>query len=250
MPKTAAFKVSMSLKGALPSVKTHMRTVLFMVAEEAKHEWIKLARRELHSTAYAYVDGIGDPIYRKNEIAIKLTGWLPNALENGIPPFDMKKGFLKSKKAKLTKKAGGGRYLTIPLQLKSYGSHGDSPPVMPSGIYKRASQLKLGQSLTLPKRYEGYGLKTRLSADIKRWGHYTWKTSPFQSIMKLPKWRGLLPTAAGQQSMYMVFRRVSKKSDPASWIHPGFRAKNLLEKTSTYIEKIFPKILDNVISAS
>lgn len=44
---------------------------------------------------------------------IILSKWLPNALESGVSSFDMKKGFLKSSKAKISKK--GSTYLAIPM---------------------------------------------------------------------------------------------------------------------------------------
>jgi hypothetical protein len=121
---------------------------------------------------------------------------------------------------------------------------------MPSSIYKRASALEVGQSMTLSKKYEGYGLRTRLSADLKRWGSYTWKTSPYQGITKVARWPNLIPLGTPRESagMYMIFRRVSRKSDPNSWIHPGFKSINLIDQVQNKMSDIFPKILDNVLS--
>ena len=254
MAQEQGIKVGISLKGAFPNVKNTLRTAMFMVATEAQHEWIKLARRSLHGTAHAYVSSILDPVWKSNKVEVILRadtpqGRLANALEQGCGPFDMKLGFLKSSKAK---GKGGDKYLTIPLRLKTYGSHGDSPPVMPSTIYKSAQQLKIGQSMTLPKIYEGYGMRTRLSVDIRRWGSYTWKTSPFQNITKVRRWPGLTPLGLPRESagMYMVFRRVSRKSSPDSWIHPGHKARNFIDQVSNKINQIFPRILNNVWGAS
>ena len=244
--------IGMELKGALPPLKGQMREIMMMVGQEAQHEWKRLARQTFHGAAYAYVSSIGDPIWKQNRVEIILDistpeGKLANALEQGCGPFDMKPGFLRSPKAK---GSGKNKYITIPLRLKSFGTHGDSPPVMPSTIYRQAAQLGLGQSMTLPKKYEGYGLRSRLSADLKRWEHYTWKTSPFQGITKVARWPGLIPLGLPRESagMYMIFRRVSRKSSPDSWIHPGFKAKNLMEQVTNKIDEVFPKILDNVLS--
>jgi len=244
------FKVSIQWKGSFPPVTSMMTSVMNMAAQEVRHEWAKLARSTLHSTAATYIKAIGEPVWEKKDtVSISLdinsdAGKFASMLENGCGPFDMKPGFLKSPKA-------SKGYLTIPLSLKSTGSTGDSPPVMPSTIYKDAMRLKMGQSMTLSKNYEGYGLRTRLSADIKRWGHYTWKTSPFQGITKVPRWPNLIPLGLPRESAasYMTFRRVSRKSDPNSWIHPGFQAKNLMEKASAKLDDVFTKILDNVFSA-
>jgi len=162
-------------------------------------------------------------------------------------------GFLRSPKAKIGGKIGRttNKYITIPLRLKSSGSMGGSPPVMPSTIYKKASQLEIGGRLTLSKKYEGLGLRTRLSADLKRWQHYTWKTSPFQNIVKVPRFTGLVKLGLPRESagMYMVFRRVSKKSNPSSWIHPGFKAANLVDQVVSKVELMFPTIVNNIMGA-
>lgn len=250
----SALSIGMSLKGALPSVKNQMRDIMMMVAQEAVHEWHKIARQALHGTAHAYTSSIGEPVYDGKQVTITLRadtpeGRMANMIEQGCPPFDMKPGLLAGRKARYSEKSGA--YTTVPLRLKAYGSHGDSPPVMPSTIYRSARQLEIGQSMTLPRKYEGYGMRTRLSSDIKRWGHYTWQTSPFQGITKVARWPNLIPLSLPRETagMYMVFRRVSKKSSANSWIHPGFRQHNFLEKTVSYIDEIFPRILNNVMGA-
>jgi hypothetical protein len=252
------FSSSLSIKGALPNVKSTMQTVLQMTAQEARNQWVKLARQRFHVTSSAYVNSIEDPVFRGNQVTITLRadspeGKLANMLEQGSEPFDMKPGFLRSPKAKIGGKIGRttNKYITIPLRLKSSGSMGGSPPVMPSTIYKKASQLEIGGRLTLSKKYEGLGLRTRLSADLKRWQHYTWKTSPFQNIVKVPRFTGLVKLGLPRESagMYMVFRRVSKKSNPSSWIHPGFKAANLVDQVVSKVELMFPTIIDNVMGA-
>jgi hypothetical protein len=242
----STWKVTMELKGQLPNVKQQMGSILEAVASEARREWVKLARERLHSTSSTYIEAIGAPKRKGTTIEIKLGGAMPNMIENGCPPFDMKKGLLRSPKAKRDKK--GNKYITVPLRMKSAGAYGGSPPVLPSPIYRQALNLKFGQSLTLPKKYEGWGLKTRLSADLKKWGHYTWKTSPFQGVTRVQRFPGLTPLGLPREKLgkMMTFRRVSTKSDPNSWIHPGFTALNLIEKTAEKVNSIFPKILDSV----
>lgn len=251
------FKIRLELKGALPNVKKTMQTVLQMTAQEAKNQWVKLARQRFHTTASSYVSSIGDPVFRGAMVTITLRrdspeGKLANMMEQGSEAFDMKPGFLRSPKAKTGKDKVGrsaNKYITIPLRLKSSGSMGGSPPVMPSTIYRKASQLEIGGRLTLTKKYEGLGLRTRLSADLTRWQHYTWKTSPFQNIVKVPRFTGLVKLGLPRESagMYMVFRRVSKKSDPSSWIHPGFKAANLVDTVVSKVEQMFPTIINNVM---
>jgi len=246
---TAKWKISVSTKGMLPSVKKHMKEIVMLTADAARHEWIKEARKGLRSTANVYIQSIGEPTISGIKAVIKLSGWLPNALEEGMPPYDMKPGLLHGPNSRQSK--NGGRYNIIPFPMKTPGSRGTSPPVMPEPIYRRALKMGFGDSMALPKKYEGYAIRTRLSSDIKRWGHYTWKSSPFAGITKVRKWPGELPTTlAGRRAAYLSFRIVSSRSDPSSWIHPGFKAINLMEKSADNLSKIFPDIVNKVILGS
>ena len=233
-------KVSLEVP-QLPDLKNSIQQVLYLTAEAAKREWTRVARQRLRSTAKAYISSIGPIEIRRGTATIRLRndtpeGKLANALEQGAEPYDLKKGLLKSSKVRRTK--DGKPYIHVPFQLKTPGggARGASPPVMPRPVYRLASQLGIGQQLKLPKKYEDYGMKTRLSADLKKWGHYTWKSSPYQGIVKIP-------AVKGPGSTYMTFRTVSKNSDPSSWIHPGFRAKNCIEETVKNLDKIFGDIL-------
>ena len=57
--------------------------------------WEAEAKRNLRSTAPIYVQGLIKVDRGKLEKAIVLTGILPNMLENGATPFDIKEGFKK-----------------------------------------------------------------------------------------------------------------------------------------------------------
>ena len=48
----------------------------------------------------------------------------------------------------------------------------------------------------------------------------------------------------------MTFRRVSDKSDPNSWIHPGFDARKFMDKAldQTQIPQVVDMVLDNFLS--
>jgi hypothetical protein len=239
----------MELNGQLPNVKQQMREVLRLTADAARVEWVKSARHLLKSTASQYVEGIGYPTVKGFTATIKLSGWLPNALENGTSPFDMKPGLLASKKAKRMKK--GGKYIRIPFGLKTPGAQGVSPQVMPEPIYRSAVKLNFGQSVKLPIKYENMGLRTRLSPDLKKWQHYTWKASPFAGITKVQRFPGALPTSkTGKLAAYKTFRTVSSNSDPSSWIHPGFRDRKILESAAKQIDLIFPEVMSKVMGVN
>lgn len=241
MPKGAKWDVSIVQKGMLPNIKKHIREILRLTAEAARQEWVRHAKNGLRSTASIYVEGIQPVQGRGLKLTISLKGKLPNMIEGGSPPYDLKPGLLRSSKAKHTKK--GQPYITVPFKLRTPGASSGGGLAMPSGIYKQAVKMAFGQQLSLPKRYDSYGIRSRFSPDLKRWGHYTWKTSPFAGITKVPRFSGQLKSSGE----YLTFRRVSKNSDPNSWIHPGFQAKNFVDKAAVSLNKIFPDIVNSVI---
>jgi hypothetical protein len=69
--------------------------VLDDVAASARAKWIRLAQVELSSSAQTYIEGIQEveasgPLER----SITLLGWLPNAIESGLAPFDLRETLL------------------------------------------------------------------------------------------------------------------------------------------------------------
>lgn len=246
MSKSAKWKVSIEQKGLLPNVKGMMPVLLGVALSLVRSEWIKVARSNLRTSKNEYIRGIQEPKIKGKIGSVGLEGWLPNALETGHKPFDMKPGFLRSPGAKGSK---GNKYFTVPFSMRSPGSAGGSPPVMPVPIYNLVSKLKFGQSLNLPKKYEGYGLRSKLSQDMKRWGNYTWKTSPFQGVLRERRFPGeLRSSAAGKMAQYKTFRRVSKKSAPGSWIHPGFTSRDLMEKAFVNYESKISEVINKALS--
>lgn len=242
MPQSNKWKISIEMAGQLPNLKNIAQQALLLTAQAARQEWVRIARQRLRSTARGYISSIGPVEINRNMATIRLRsntpeGKLANALEDGASPYDLKKGLLRSSKVKRTK--DGKPYIHVPFQLKTPGggARGSEPSVMPRSIYRMASQMGIGQPMKLPKKYEDYGIKTRLSADIEKWGHYTWKASPYQGIVKTPSGGG------GGKSTYHTFRTVSKNSDPSSWIHPGFRKLGAIEQASQKVEQIFAEVM-------
>ncbi|MBT8428502.1 MAG: hypothetical protein KJN79_01180 [Gammaproteobacteria bacterium] len=87
--------------------------ILDSVATSARAKWIRLAQTELQTSRQSYIQGIQDvesegPMER----SITLLGWLPNAIENGLAPFDMRETLLgpgSSIRKPIFKSAGKGR---------------------------------------------------------------------------------------------------------------------------------------------
>ena len=60
------FNVSLELRGSLPDFKNQMQEVVRVAALTTKNEWVKVARKNLRSSAAKYIEGIGEPVIRKN----------------------------------------------------------------------------------------------------------------------------------------------------------------------------------------
>ena len=134
-------------------------------------------------------------------------------------PFDMKIGFSRSRKVHKTK--DGGWYLNIPFRHKASS--------MPRSIYNQARQLNEGESL----KVNG---STKTS-----WTGYQHNSNNLDGL------RRMVNNTYGK---YYTFRRVSNKSDPLSWWHPGVPVSNPGTVQSNVIQKtVSDFIVANINSA-
>jgi hypothetical protein len=226
--------------------------------------WENEAKLNLHQTRERYI----------NNLIVVDTGRMSGAvvldyskdkmiqmIEEGASAFDMKDGFEKSNK-KHTKK-GGGWYLTIPFRWATPGAIAESSvftATMPQQVYsavKSAPQniptssggtRSAGLSLNnIPDRFKAPSTRAGFSNLLtsKTFESYEQKTSVYAGISKMSD-------ATTGQNTYMSFRRVSDKSDPSSWIHPGMEAQNLaqkaLDKLEVNIESEMGRALDMALA--
>jgi len=229
---------------------------------EIHRQWGEEAKQALGSTRNSYLRGLIIRNEGKGENSVILLGKLNNMIESGAEPYDMKVGFAKSEKVKYTK--AGNWYLTIPFRFATPGAIGESEVfdgVMPQEIYdiikdKQANiidgegnSIQRAEALTndeIPLQYQTPS--TRASVTIasinKVFDSYTAKTNIYEGMIRNQK-----TYQEASQSTYNTFRRVSKNSSPDSWIHPGFTAKNLLDKglanvdEDTLVNNVVDKIL-------
>lgn len=69
--------------------------VLDNVAASCRVKWVRLAQTELQTSRQTYIQGIQDvEATGPDERSITLLGWLPNAIENGLAPFDLRETLL------------------------------------------------------------------------------------------------------------------------------------------------------------
>lgn len=201
----------------------------------ARDEWINEVKNRLNSSRSDYISGISG-VYMEDQLNgyIELRGKLPQMLEEGYSGFDIKKGFATSPKRH--KKKAGGWYLTVPYRHRTSGNNS----VMPNNIKKNASKLgnrnRLEEALV---RELGYGVEIS-HAD------YTWKNSKYDSLTRIIKEYQVKDGKQRKSSQYLTFRRVSDKSDPKSWIHPGYKGLKALGKVVPKVDKFFYESMENI----
>jgi len=156
-------------------------------------------------------------------------------IERGGSAFDMKEGILRSSKVKVTK--AGNKYLTIPFRWATPSALGESDLFtgrMPNSVYKVAKKLDsatpsgnssgIQDSMLTPKR-QTLGVRKEVTDGAgKVYAEYSHKSSIYQGIRKETD-------SATGQSTYNSFRRVSELSDPNSFIHPGIKERNFMNRT-------------------
>ncbi len=177
------------------------------------------ANSRLRKTRETYKRGIIMTPAGGGAVMVELIGFLPNAVEAGLSPFDMKIGFAQSEKA--VRKLDGGWYLTIPLGHASSGALGEAETLgdpMPESVWQVAKKLGAGQSL-----------QSGLAAKGKR-DKIIMKSKVFEEyVHKSDKYAGMRKSSKTGHAGYTTFRRVSDKSDNDSFIHSGIDAHNLFE---------------------
>lgn len=194
-----------------------------------RDRWQTTVQNKLNSTRPLYLQGLSwDSVmypYDGNMFsgAVQLQGKFPNMLEKGFGSFDIKVGFSKSDRK--IKKKDGGWYLTIPFRHSTPGSFMYGQP-MPKAVYSQAKKLNAGETLSFP----GAG-------DVS-WKGYQRKNKTYDGLQRIVK-----SYQKATQSQYMTFRRVSDKSDPNSFWHPGFSGVKVAESLMPFAQKTFVDML-------
>lgn len=177
--------------------------------QETHKNIVTIANSELNSSKSQYLNGLS---FTTNKIT--LSGWLPNAVEEGVGATDLKQGFMRSSNVKLKK--DGGWYLTVPFRIYTPDSSNNYTQ-MTWSIYR---------AVMAGKKYDPGTVKTRPSFTDSLTGasynSYTHKSPILQGIKRQENSSG--------RSSYHTFRRVSDKSDPMSWIHRGITARRIFDR--------------------
>lgn len=194
----------------------------------ARNRWTQIASSRLSTTRNDYIQSLAMDFPDAFTGILYIQGNWANMLEQGFPPFDMKKGFQRSPKAKRTK--NNGWYLNIPFSHHTPSQTLTAKQVMPQDIYRQAKMLKIGERLT--------GTEARYPPR-RSWTGYRHQSGFYESMMRTS------PAMKGKQrSQYYTFRRVSDKSAPMSFWHPGYKGVQAISQVETYALREFTEVLE------
>jgi hypothetical protein len=229
------------------------------ITTEIYRNWRVEASNNLKSSRDEYINNLD--IIRNSQFSrtIMLHGMLPNMIEKGIGPFDMKENFKKSGKVKYSVKTSkGGKvtfswYLTIPFRIGTPGIVGENSAfssIMPKEVHDIMKKKPANSPLkNVPSPFDIPQSRAAIvipEANIN-FPEYTHKSSIYAGMVKKTGAYGKTT-----QNTYQTFRRVSGNSDPNSWIHKGIKAHNLMQKAvsntdvNTIAENNVDKILKNL----
>ena len=256
--------IIVDMTGATPAVLAALprvtRDIVVDLVWSVHSEILTQAQRKLTSSADDYKRGLQEPEFSiKRRLpstpttvaTIVLVGWLPNMVEHGWDGGDMKAALLAGRNAKQGK---DGPYNTIPFRHMTPGATGRFGQPMGSahakaGTMNREEAARLGRRIhRMAKGLEGS--TTHAGASGTKWGdrlpagtapklrkHH--KSDIYAGMVRMEK-----TYANSTQSQYMTFRRVSEKSDPRAWVHPGIEGRHLFREAANEIPRIAERLFD------
>lgn len=195
--------------------------------ENIYDKWTSVAKERLNTTAEDYISGLSISVSNDGlSGSIKLEGSFQEKIELGSSPFDLKVGFSQSSLVKASKKTGNW-YLDIPFRHGTPNSK-LTYSKLPYRIYNSA------------KKIPNLGKLSVNEPALTSWTGYQHTTSIYDDLKKIS-------IKSGKRNMYMTWRRVSEKSDPLSWVHPGFKGVNLLQDITPFASQILEETVRNYI---
>jgi hypothetical protein len=231
-----------------------MSAILDDLSEGARAKWISEARRRLGASRQDYIAGIQPVAGDQDMRVIALVGWLPNAIESGVDPFDLRETLLTGTSALARRARDGHLYGHVPFRHgtpgsagsvgapmgRAYGPHGeesraiggetgmmggDQVRELGESIYRAARRLRPSAAGEAGTQWGGRlpaGMAPRLAP------HHT--TDIYAGMAKVQH-----KYAKRTQTTYMTFRTISQ-AKPTGWRHPGIEARNLSDAVKGWIE--------------
>lgn len=216
--------------------------VLDSIIDGFMRHWENAIDKNLKGTRNEYKKGMFVDYAQDGTVSIGLTArqsGMAMKQEEGSPPFDMKEGFARSdKKHQGTK----GWYIHIPFRWATTEALGESmifsnkmPKPIQDLVKSQREALKISQ---IPKEFRGIG--------VNKTSGYVHKNNIYEALKRYESGSG----STEKRGQYMSFRTASENGDPGSWVHPGFKALNLIDNTmsSFPLDEIVDKAVDDFLA--
>ena len=227
------------------------------LAHAARSEWIRIAQQRLKSSRADYVNGLQQAesfsmkkLGSASQFEITLVGEFPNNLEHGLPAFDMKSvrpGWLGGGKAIRAKE--GHSYVRIPFRHSTSSS---------SRLAYSGKAAKVGLQKELKRTVKEFGLDRMVRSSsgdvvggtVARLKNKTAGVHPYlQGLTRVQTpTGGKTKDGKGRGSgKLLTFRVMSEKSPASAWIHPGFKAQNILPEVERWVDRELDKIMGYIL---
>ncbi len=191
-----------------------------------------------------YLKGLQFQKLGENEYLIYLEGTQPNKLEDGFPPYDMRKELLKSEKVvKIGSRAGekwvreakdGHKYAAVPFEHKPHSAKSND---LASEIKNLLATNRQGSFQPIMETFKddfGKPLSGKVAkAETNLWGLAG--LTKYQSVSDKGK----------VTSTYMTYRIISENS--SGWQHPGFEGYNLFEEAERTVQAELENIIKTLL---
>lgn len=211
------------------------------ITDEYVTQWENLINSGLDNTRDEYKRAIYTERPDNNTSIIGLNSReskLAVMIETGADAFDEKSGFYNSNKKHVTK---NGWHLTIPFR------HGVSESIMemmvPGTGVSVIDLMKTGATMgagQLPQPFDEI-LTHNLQLNNGTLISYKHKAPIYEGMHR----RNMNSTISEKRGGYFTFRRVSDKSDPEAWIHPGFVPHLFMDKALNLVQT--GAVIDNSV---
>jgi hypothetical protein len=268
------------------------RTVAGNLAAEARKHWQHLAEAGLDTTSQLYIAGLGQPEPVEDPadqgavaFAVVLDGTLPNWLEQGVDPFDMREEDRTNILSGAKTAKDGTQYKVIPLTHTLPGSVASTMPQGPGfgatpGVRHKplghayqpvAGSMSLRATPPSAGQLRGIGvnspaqLAARVAQAIQEPGagalSFAGRAKQVLTLQAItggmhsrPIYGGMRLEGAtfdlgkGMQATTPVgrtFRTVTE--DNEGWLHPGLMARNFAEQTAEYLRGHYGPVVQAAI---
>ena len=249
----------LKLKIAIPSrlVSKKLKPAIAKALESALPQMQAFALEALSTAADSALSSHSADVYKGGllqkgstkkgsvSFSVSLKGALPLALENGYAAFDIKTAMLAHGKVG----KNGSRYVDVPFQHKR--------SELPISVARASDRLLARKRVALAASGNAAAsMKVRMPG--KTVGAEHERTLVFGDKLVASKVQhkqgihdNVIRTAiAGSRSKYQTIRRISEKSDPKAWWHPGFVGVHLFDKVTPKVRREAIKILVSAFSAA